>query len=210
MSEFTFLCPSCRVDITADDSECGSQASCPGCSAELTVPERSEYGTAATGIDGVLRQPARPDEIPVSSGDIGGHYDVVGMVCFTAGTRGGMAAEFQRLKEALAFKFDGMRKKGQLSASRGVGQFIGGIGVGGDGDIGLAGQFAGASFRSDDTEIAFLIAVTQLQVRAHRLGANAIVGFRYDLDFDSHANVLNFIATGYGTAVRLRNGSPGE
>ena len=127
------------------------------------------------------------------------------MVCFTIGTRGAMATEFQRLKQEIEFKFETLRKKGQLSASRNVGQFIGGIGMDSDGDIGLAGQYAGASFRSDDTEIAFLVIVSQLQFRAYRLGANAIVGFRFDLDFDSHANVLNFIATGYGTAVRIKS-----
>jgi len=53
-------------------------------------------------------------------------------------------------------------------------------------------------------EVAFHITVNQLQLRASYLNANAIIGFRYDIEFDSNANVLNFMATGYGTAVMIR------
>ncbi|HMP84229.1 MAG TPA: heavy metal-binding domain-containing protein, partial [Verrucomicrobiota bacterium] len=80
---------------------------------------------------------------------------------------------------------------------------LGGVGLDSGGDISLAGQYAGATFSSSDLEIAFHIAVNQLQLRASYLNANAVIAFRYDIDFDSHANVLNFMATAFGTAVRL-------
>jgi uncharacterized protein YbjQ (UPF0145 family) len=51
-------------------------------------------------------------------------------------------------------------------------------------------------------EKAFHIAVNQLQLRASYIQANAIVGFRHDIDFDSNAGVLNFVVNTYGTAVR--------
>lgn len=202
MSEFSFVCPHCQASLTADESESGETIGCPGCSSEIRIPgEQVEASDPTSNSQASLR----PDAIPVTSGDIARPYDVIGVVCFTVGTRGEMAAEFERHKQNLQFRLDRLRKQGQVSASRGVGQFIGGVGVDGDGNVGVAGQFAGASFRSDDTEIALQIAVNQLQLRASYLRANAIVGFRYDIDFDSHANLLNFMATAYGTAVRLRD-----
>lgn len=162
---------------------------CPHCSSDMSVPQTSAGH--------------RPDAIPVTSCGLESDYEILGPVSFTVGTRGGMLAEFQRLKKLNAHRLTGLQKKGQLTQSRSVGQMIGGVSLDSDGDISLNGQYAGASFASDDLDMAFQIAVGQLQMRASYLGANAIIGFRYDIDFDSNANVVNFFATAYGTAVRL-------
>ena len=174
--------------------------SCPGCSSDIHVPSLTAEGQSSVSSY-VAR--LRPEQIPVTSGDISTPHKVLGMVCFSLGTRGGMANEFERLKETHSHRLAANRKQGQISRGTGVGQFIGGIGLDSDGDIEFAGQFAGASFRSDDVEIAFSIAVSQLQLRTSYLGGNAIIGFRWDVDFDSHANVLNFIGVAYGTAVQI-------
>lgn len=124
------------------------------------------------------------------------------MVCFTVGTRGEMRTTFEALKVGIAYKLG--KTSGQVSQAKGVGQLIGGVGFDSDGNVALTGQYAGASFNSSDLEIAFHIAVNQLQLRASYINANAVVAFRYDIDFDSNANVLNFMATAFGTAVRLK------
>ncbi|MBW8863880.1 MAG: hypothetical protein JF609_02960 [Verrucomicrobia bacterium] len=145
----------------------------------------------------------RPDQIQVTTGEIQRKYEIVGMVCFTTGTRGQLRNQFESLKTVTAHKLADAKSKGQVSESRSVGQVIHGVGIDSSGDLSLTGQYSGASFRSSDMEIAFHMTVNQLQLRASFLNANAIIGFRYDIDFDSNANVLNFMATGYGTAVRI-------
>ena len=64
---------------------------------------------------------------------------------------------------------------------------------------------SGASFRSNDMETAFHILVGELQMRASYLGANAIIGFRQNIELDSNANVINFFANAYGTAVKVED-----
>ena len=175
--------------MVADESEGGMAMTCSRCSSDITVPQTTTSH--------------RPDSIPVTSGGLNIDYEVIGMVSFTVGTRGGMRAEYERLKALNTQRLASLQKKGQLTQSRSVGQFVGGVSLDSEGDIGLSGQYAGASFASDDIDMAFQIAVGQLQMRASYLGANAVIGFRYDIDFDSNANVVNFFATAYGTAVRI-------
>ena len=192
MSAFRFNCPSCGTTMTADETESGMITICSNCSGELEVPKVS------VGI--------RPDKMPVTSGDLKAKYKILGTVFFSIGTRGGMGAEFNRLKDVYLHQLSVSKHKGQLSsASSGVGQTIGGIGLDGAGDIGLAMQYSGSSFRSNDMEIAFHILVGELQMRASYLGANAIVGFRQNIELDSNANVINFFANAYGTAVKTED-----
>ena len=196
MSEINLNCPTCNSPLVADESEIGTMIVCLNCSTEIIVPHGDGTVTYTTHL--------RPDQITVTSGGIYAQHKIIGMVCYSLGTRGGMASDFEAKKQAYRHRLAANRKKGQLSKGSGVGQFVGGISVDGQGDIGLGGQFAGASFRSDDIEIAFSIAVHELQLRAHFLGGNALIGFRWDLDFDSHANVVNFLGTAYATAVQLQ------
>ena len=117
-----------------------------------------------------------------------------------------MASEFNRLKDVYLHQLATIKQKGQLSSNiKGVGQTIGGIGLDGAGDIGLAIQYAGASFKSNDMEIAFHILVSELKMRASYLGANAIIGFRQNIELDSNANIINFFANAYGTAVKVED-----
>jgi hypothetical protein len=178
--------------MTADETESGMVTTCSNCSGELEVPK--------VGVR------VRPDKMPVTSGDLKVKYKILGTVFFSIGTRGGMGAEFNRLKDVYLHQLSVSKHKGQLSSSSsGVGQTIGGIGLDGAGDIGLAMQYAGASFRSNDMEVAFHILVGELQMRASYLGANAIVGFRQNIELDSNANVINFFANAYGTAVKIED-----
>ena len=197
MQEITAQCPACGFSFSTDESSVGVSTTCASCSKDFVVQFSEEAASQN------FPSQSRPDQILVTSGDLRAPYDVVGMVCFTVGTRGEMRNTFESLKVGIAHKLSTAKSKGQLSKAASVGQFIGGLGIDSAGDIGLAGQYAGASFNSRDLELAFHIAVNQLQLRASYLNANAIVAFRYDIDFDSNANVINFMATAFGTAVRL-------
>ena len=195
MPEFTTECPNCGFSFSVDESCVGITTTCANCSKDFEVQLGTETGGPSRDSQ------IRPDQMLVTSEDLRVPYEVVGMVCFTLGTRGEMRNAFESLKGGMAYKLG--KSKGQVSQAKSVGQFVGGVGLDSSGDIGLSGQFAGATFNSSDLEIAFHIAVNQLQLRASYLNANAIIGFRYDIDFDSNANVLNFMATAFGTAVRL-------
>lgn len=200
MNEFPIQCPSCGFSFTAEDSHVGLSTNCANCGSEFVI-ERSDGSDAPPRCGQV-----RADEIPVTSGDISDTpYSVVGMVCFTVGTRGEMRTHFDSLKQVTAYRLAAMKTKGQVSQGKGVGQLTGGVGIDSDGNVALSGEYSGATFQSSDLEVAFHIAVNQLQLRAKFLGANAVVGFRYVIDFDSNHSVLNFMATAYGTAVRLQD-----
>lgn len=196
MQEFIAQCPTCGFSFSTDDSSVGIATTCANCSKDFVV--QLTDAPISQGRSAKIR----PDEIVVTSADLHTPYEVVGMVCFTVGTRGEMRTAFEALKGGIAYKLG--KKAGQVSQAKGVGQLIGGVGFDSDGNVGLTGQYAGASFNSSDLEIAFHIAVNQLQLRASYINANAVVAFRYDIDFDSNANVLNFMATAFGTAVRLK------
>lgn len=198
MNEFLVQCPKCGFSFSADDSHIGLTTACANCSNEFVV--QAIDNQASQQFAGRLR----PDQIQVTSGEIQKPYEIVGMVCFTVGTRGELRNLFEQLKSVASYKLADAKSKGQVSQSKSVGQFIGGVGIDSAGDLSFSGQYAGASFNSSDMEIAFHITVNQLQLRASYLSANAIIGFRYDIEFDSNANVLNFMATGYGTAVLIR------
>ncbi len=178
--------------MTADETESGMITICSNCSGEFEVPK--------VGV-GVIA-----DKMPVTTSDLKVEYKILGTVFFSIGTRGGMASEFNRLKDVYLHQLATIKQKGQLSSNiKGVGQTIGGIGLDGAGDIGLAIQYAGASFKSNDMEIAFHILVSELKMRASYLGANAIIGFRQNIELDSNANIINFFANAYGTAVKVED-----
>ena len=195
MAEFIVQCPACGFSFSTDESHVGFATVCANCANEFNIQSEEPDGSKSS-------QRLRPDQILVTSGDIHSPYEHVGMVCFTVGTRGEMREHFDSLKNVVAHKLETAKSQGQVSASKNVGQLVGGIGVDSSGNISLQSRYAGASFRSNDLEIAFHIAVNQLQLRANFLNANAIIWFRYEVDFDSNASVLNFMATAYGTAVR--------
>lgn len=194
-SHLTVQCPACGFTFDADESHIGLSTNCANCSSEFII-KQSEDPSGRESSSSLKR---RPDKILVTSANISDPYEVVGMVCFATGTRGEMKNVFESQKNTLKHKIG----SGQLSGSNDVGQMVGGLGFDSTGNITLMAQYAGASFQSSDMEIAFHITVNQLQLRASYLKADAVVGFRYDIDFDSNANVVNFMASGYGTAVRL-------
>jgi hypothetical protein len=197
MAEFLTNCPTCGFSFSADESHAGLTTSCASCSREFVI-QLSDKSSSEN-----FSTLTRPDQIQVTSSDLHAPYEIIGMVCITLGTRGEMKNIFESLKAGMANKLSSAKSEGQLSREGNVGQYTGGVGIDSAGDIAFSGQYAGSTFNSRDLDLAFHVAVNQLQLRASYLDANAIIGFRYNIDFDSNASVLNFMATAFGTAVRL-------
>ena len=55
----------------------------------------------------------------------------------------------------------------------------------------------------NDFDKAFFISVKELQKRAEKIGANAIIGMRQDIDMDT-THFQFFYLQMYGTAVRFK------
>lgn len=197
MNEFLVYCPACGFSFSTDESAVGLATTCASCSSEFTI-EKTELSESQSHSN-TMR--LRPDQILVTSADLTAPHQIKGMVCFTTGTRASLRDGFEKLKGMVGHRL----KTGQISEAHSMGQALGGLGINANGEIAVDVNYTAASFQSSDMEIAFHIAVNQLQLRASRIQANAIIGFRYDIDFDSNGGVLNFIATAFGTAVRTKS-----
>lgn len=64
----------------------------------------------------------------------------------------------------------------------------------------LYGEF---SVGQNDFDKAFFIAVEELKKRAARMGADAVIGMRQDIDLDTNAFTYFYLQM-YGTAVRFK------
>ncbi|HMP82998.1 MAG TPA: hypothetical protein PKA41_09895, partial [Verrucomicrobiota bacterium] len=118
MPELIAQCPTCGFSFSTDESSVGITTTCASCSKDFIV-ELSDQPILQNRPSHI-----RPDQILVTSGDFHVPYEVVGMVCFTVGTRGEMRSAFKTLKGGMAYKIG--KTKGQISQAKGVGQFIGG------------------------------------------------------------------------------------
>ena len=195
---FDLYCPACGTTLAADESEIGEVINCLACDSQVFVEIQEESPAPSTALSVKIR----PELIPISTTNPTISCVLVGPISFSIGTRGSMKTEYDRHKLQHAHKIRLAKQRGQVSKASGLGQSISSVGIG-DGDLSIALQHSGASFTSDDLDIAFQIAIGQLQLRASYLGANAVFGMRWDVDFDSNSNVLNFIGTAYGTAVTI-------
>jgi hypothetical protein len=81
-----------------------------------------------------------------------------------------------------------MKQNGQLSENRNDWGFI----------------YGEWSAGQNDFEKAFFVAVQELKERAGKMGADAIIGMRQDIDLDTNA-FQSFYLQMYGTAVRYKN-----
>jgi hypothetical protein len=131
-------------------------------------------------------------QMKVTTGDLKEAYEVIGPVYFSVSNKGFF---FNQLG-ALITKYQ--KKLAELKA----GGAINGITM--DWSF-LYGQFSVGQSQFDS---AFFVAVEELKLRAGRVGGDAIVFMRQDIDIDT-TGMQYFYLQMYGTAVRLKNpGSP--
>lgn len=125
-------------------------------------------------------------EIIVTTGDLQRQYEVIGPVYFQVSNKGIFSSQLGKLKKQYMSEIEQMRKRRQIDTPQADWGFI-------------IGEW---SVGQSDFELAFYIAVQELKKRAARLGADAIVGMRQDIDLDTNAFAYFYLQM-YGTAVKF-------
>lgn len=127
------------------------------------------------------------NQIVVTTGDIDRPYDVLGPVYFQVSNKGLMGGSLEKLKRYYAAEIQRMKSQGSMSGFQADWGF-------------LYGEW---SVGQNDFEAAFFIATEELKKRAQRVGGDAIIGMRQDIDMDTNGFAYFYLQM-YGTAVKFR------
>jgi len=128
------------------------------------------------------------NEVIVSTGDIKQDYDIIGPVYFSISNKGVFSSALTKYSKKHFDQLTALKKQGQTD----------------DGKIDWTWIYGEFSFgMQNDFDKAFFIAVRELQERAKKLGADAIVSMRQDIDLDSNGFQYFYLQM-YGTAVKLK------
>lgn len=125
-------------------------------------------------------------EIIVTTGDIKEEYEIIGPVYFQVSNKGIFSSDYSRLEKLYRQQIEKLIKEGQLSEKRADWGF-------------LYGEFTVGQNKFDT---AFYIAVQEIKQRALKIGADAIIGMRQDIDLDATGYQFFYMQM-YGTAVKL-------
>ena len=131
---------------------------------------------------------AKKKNIIVSTCDIKQDYEIIAPVYFQVNNRGD---QFSTLSKKYEDLFSTKEQLAQLSGDRITGWEV------------FQTLFItnAATIAHNQFDKAFFIAVEELKERAARLGADAVIGMRYDLDLDTNLFQYFYLQM-YGTAVR--------
>lgn len=127
-------------------------------------------------------------QIIVTTGDIKQPYDILGPIYFQISNKGLFSNSLDKLKSQYSTEIQKMRSRGTLSEFKADWGF-------------LYGEW---SVGQSDFEAAFFIATEELKKRAKRVGADAIICMRQDIDMDTNGFAYFYLQM-YGTAVKLRD-----
>ena len=130
------------------------------------------------------------DQIIVSTGDIDRPYEVLGPIYFQVSNKGLLGSSLDRLKSQYVSEIQNMKARGTMSQARADWGF-------------LYGEY---SVGQNDFEAAFFIATEELKKRAKRVGADAVICMRQDIDIDSNGFAYFYLQM-YGTAVKFKEHS---
>lgn len=125
-------------------------------------------------------------EMIVTTTDLKCDYEVIGPVYYQVSNKGIFSSALSIAKKKYADEIAALRSKGQMNEFRADWGF-------------LYGEW---SVGHNDFDAAFFISVQELKERAKRLGADAIVGMRQDIDMDTNGFAFFYLQM-YGTAVRF-------
>jgi transcription elongation factor Elf1 len=125
--------------------------------------------------------------MPVTTSDLKRDYSVIGPVYFQISNKGLFSNALRDLTRKYQGEIDRRKKQGQANEQRPDWGF-------------LYGEW---SVGQNDFDSAFYVAVQELKLRAERLGADAIVGMRQDIDLDTNGFAFFYLQM-YGTAVKYR------
>ena len=126
--------------------------------------------------------------IIVTTADIRKDYDIIGPVYFQLSNKGLFSSDLSRLSKVYRDEIQAMVKQGLQSQAKSDWGF-------------LYGEFSFGM--QNDFDKAFYIAVREIQKRAAKMGGDAIIGMRQDIDMDTN-QFQYFYLQMYGTAIRLK------
>jgi hypothetical protein len=126
-------------------------------------------------------------DIIVTTGDLDKDYDIIGPVYFQVSNKGLFSSALSKLVKQYEAEITQMKQQGQMGQPSADWGF-------------LYGEW---SVGQSDFEKAFFVAVQELKKRASKIGANAVIGMRQDIDLDTNAFQFFYLQM-YGTAVKTR------
>lgn len=127
--------------------------------------------------------------ITVSTTDIKQDYEILGPVYFQVSNKGLFSSALSKLIKKHTIEIAELKKTGQTETHN---KFDWGI---------LYGEFSFGM--ENDFDKAFFVAVRELQMRAEKMGADAVIGMRQDIDMDTN-HFQYFYLQMYGTAVKFK------
>lgn len=129
------------------------------------------------------------NNITVTTTDLKREYDIIGPVYFQVSNKGIFSSALSKLSKKYKQEIAELKKGGQAQTHT---EFDWGV-LYGELSFGMENEF----------DKAFFISVRELQLRAEKIGADAIVGMRQDIDMDTN-HFQNFYLQMYGTAVKYK------
>jgi transcription elongation factor Elf1 len=201
-----FSCPHCSVLMRVDEQHRGKKGRCKNCGNDLAVPlknveeddfvsacltdsfnteEGNEERRAKAAAN--TRQLERESRIKVTTGDLSMPYEIIGPVYFSVSNKGVLFNQLRDLISKYRELLSEMTSSGTMTAATLDWSF-------------LYGQFSVGQSQFDS---AFFVAVQELKSRAARVGGDAIVHMRQDIDIDTDGMQFFYLQM-YGTAVKVK------
>lgn len=128
-------------------------------------------------------------KITVSTTDIQQEYEILGPVYFQVSNKGLFSSALSKLIKKHKAEITELKRIGLTDAHN---KFDWGI---------LYGEFSFGM--ENDFDKAFFVAVRELQMRAEKMGADAVIGMRQDIDMDTN-HFQYFYLQMYGTAIKFK------
>ena len=127
-------------------------------------------------------------EIIVTTSDLKRDYDIIGPVYFQVSSKGIFSNALSKLIKKYKAELKALQKESQTTTNDRY-------------DWGwLYGELSFGM--ENDFDKAFFVAVKEIQLRAEKIGADAVIGMKQDIDMDTN-HFQNFYLQMYGTAVKF-------
>jgi len=129
------------------------------------------------------------NSVVVTTGDLKQEYEILGPIFFQVSNKGLFSSQLSKLVKKHHSEIEELKKTGSMMQGKADWGFLYG-----EYSFGMQNEF----------EKAFVVAVRELQQKAEKLGANAIIHMRQDIDLDTN-NFQFFYLQMYGTAVKIKH-----
>ena len=128
-------------------------------------------------------------EVIVTTCDLKEDYEVIGPVFYQISNKGIFGSKLNTMKREYADQINMKNKSGNMDTrTRNDWSFL----------------FLEWGVGQEDFQYAFYIACEEIKKMAKKMGADAVIGMRQDIDIDTNGFSYFYLQM-YGTAVRLKN-----